>query len=235
MAETVLQYRTDRILIVLERSYDPHNHRSVLRMAESFGIQNVWIVEAVQYKYKTGSINELVDVGNQRFLSIQLFKTSKDCIEALKNDNREIWVTDLSPTSVSFSRNDIVIPPRLAIVFGREADGVSKEMKEAAQKRVYLPLHGFTESLNLSVAASLVVQEILHRCPNSRGDLSEERKKEIREQWFKTIGSERYLDSEVINELVEHPPKPYPSIQSYFYEQKEDMDVDVVDNNEENS
>jgi hypothetical protein len=53
-------------------------------------------------------------------------------------------------------------------------------MKQSADKRIYLPLHGFTESLNLSVATALILQKLFHIAPDARGDMSEEERKELR-------------------------------------------------------
>lgn len=78
---------------------------------------------------------------------------------------------------------DLIIPKKLAVVFGayfreiliifpgREADGCSQEILTAADKRIYFRLHGFTESLNLSVASGLVLQHLFFLCPEARGDL----------------------------------------------------------------
>ncbi|EGZ11067.1 hypothetical protein PHYSODRAFT_337829 [Phytophthora sojae] len=76
------------------------------------------------------------------------------------------------------------LPARLAVVIGRETDGVSSEMLRAAHRRVYLPLFGFSESLNLSVASALVLQRLLDWFPEVRGDLDEQEKQSIRERWY---------------------------------------------------
>jgi tRNA G18 (ribose-2'-O)-methylase SpoU len=53
-----------------------------------------------------------------------------------------------------------IIPEKVAIVFGTEAVGCTNEMLNAADLRVYLPLRGFADSLNLSVATALVVHQM---------------------------------------------------------------------------
>lgn len=59
----------------------------------------------------------------------------------------------------------MAIPPKLAIVIGRESDGVSQEMLREADKRIFLPMYGFTESFNLSVATALVLSRLFDHCP----------------------------------------------------------------------
>lgn len=117
-------------------------------------------------------------------MTIKKFKTSKECIDALKKEGREIWATDLSQDSCSLEGGDIVIPEKVAIVVGNETEGVTKEMLEAAEKRIYLPMHGFSESLNLGVASALVLQKLLSLCPDARGNLSQEEKATLRKEWY---------------------------------------------------
>jgi tRNA C32,U32 (ribose-2'-O)-methylase TrmJ len=96
----------------------------------------------------------------------------------------------LSPEAValdhSFATN-APIPEKLAIVMGRETDGCTAEILAAADKRVYIPLYGFTESLNMSVAAAMLIQWVMLRCPESRGDIPTEEKQQIREKWLSTL------------------------------------------------
>lgn len=88
------------------------------------------------------------------------FATTTECVAALQAEGWAIWVTDLSPGAVSLMDRQALagaMPPKLAIVMGREADGVTEEMRAASQRRVYLPLAGFNTSLNLQVKGGMLV------------------------------------------------------------------------------
>jgi tRNA G18 (ribose-2'-O)-methylase SpoU len=77
------------------------------------------------------------------WLSMQRFDDTSSCIAALREAGYTVWVTVLAQGAVSLSAPELEIPPKkLAVVFGREADGVSAEMIAAADKLVYFPLHG---------------------------------------------------------------------------------------------
>eukprot|EP01126_Amoeba_proteus_P039424 TRINITY_DN4155_c0_g1_i2.p1 TRINITY_DN4155_c0_g1~~TRINITY_DN4155_c0_g1_i2.p1 ORF type:complete len:271 (+),score=49.15 TRINITY_DN4155_c0_g1_i2:82-894(+) len=203
--ETVISRRTSRILLVLDRCYDVHNQQTVLRTAECLGIQHVWIVLPVEIKGKE-KIQKNITKGYHVFLSIRKFQTSEECVKALKEEGRTIWATALSTNAVSL--DTVVhqdIPQKLALVIGREADGCSQAMLEAADKCVYLPLHGFTESLNLSVAAAMICQYILDLCPEAKGDLYPEEKQKLRTDWYKlTVPKEQET---VVQEFLTHPPE----------------------------
>ena len=79
------------------------------------------------------------------------------------------------------------VPEKLAIVMGREADGVSQAMLQEADLRVYLDMFGFTESFNLSVASALVLQSLFNSCPEAHGDMSIQSKKVLRADWYSKL------------------------------------------------
>jgi len=203
LAESVLSRRTNRILLVLDRCYDIHNIQAILRTAECLGIQYIYIVLPVEVRGKIHSGN-IVDKANHFFLTVKEFQTSQECLIALQEEGRTIWATDLSAQAVSLDGQPIVIPNKLALVMGRESDGCSSVFLEAAQKRVYLPIHGFTESLNLSVATALIVQQLLHMCPEARGNLNDSEKAQLRESWFNRLAPKREL--EIYKRYVTNPP-----------------------------
>jgi len=80
------------------------------------------------------------------------------------------------------------VPPKLAVVVGRETDGVSAAMLAAADARVYLPMYGFVESYNLSVATAMVLMRVLDAVPEARGDLGEDTKAALRDEWYPALG-----------------------------------------------
>ncbi|KAH7468440.1 tRNA (guanosine(18)-2'-O)-methyltransferase [Phytophthora ramorum] len=187
-AETVLRHRTARLVLVLEQCMDSHNHQAVLRTAEALGVQHVWLIAANDRQRKTHpakSSGKKITKNCAVWLSVREFSSIAACLEALRESETTIWATDLSPQAEPLKADNkpIELPKRLAVVIGRETDGVSPEMLRAAHRRVYLPLFGFSESLNLSVATALVLQRLLDWFPEVRGDLSHEEKQSIREKW----------------------------------------------------
>ena len=89
-----------------------------------------------------------------------------------------------APTGAGAGAVLLEVPPRLAVVMGREADGVSPEVVAASQRQVYIPMVGFSESFNVGVATGLVLHRVFALCPEARGSLPPDRKAAIRAQWF---------------------------------------------------
>jgi tRNA G18 (ribose-2'-O)-methylase SpoU len=102
-----------------------------------------------------------------------------------------VWATDLSVEATCLDDRSafLPMPPKVAIVIGRESDGVSPELLAACDRRLFIPMYGFTESFNLSVACGLMLQRLFDVCPEARGDLSEQEKASLRAEWFRELAN----------------------------------------------
>ena len=139
------------------------------------------------------------------FTTIREFPTTRACVEALREAGYVIWATDLSQKAICMTHDALrdagfgdpndptatVVPEKLAIVFGTESVGCTREILESADARVYLPLRGFADSLNLSVAAALCIQTLFHLCPEAVGAMSDDERAELREKWFTQLAMNR--------------------------------------------
>jgi len=204
-AEAVLARRTGRLLVALERCADEHNRQAVLRTAEAFGVQKVALVEG------GGRASEAMSPGVTRgaaqWLDLRRFADPAACVAALKAEGWTIWATDLSPSAEPAEPARLApLPAKLALIFGREADGVSAEALAAADRRLYLPMAGFMESLNLSVSAALLLQRLFDACPEMRGDLSDGERAEIRARWYRRLAGGKQPGR--FDEWLAHPPPP---------------------------
>lgn len=214
-AETVLRARTERILLVLEHCSDDLNHVAVMRTCEALGIYRVWLIEASGDDAKQTAparnagpraVQRLQERANERgfafdrllggkraqnyltHLDVRRFSSVAECVAALRDDGRTLWVTDLSQEALPLPlhREEVsrMLPKRVAVVLGSEGAGISAAMLAAADERIFLPMFGFTESFNLSVSAALVLQKLLEACPESRGDLPVAETAQIRRAWY---------------------------------------------------
>mmetsp|Transcript_24321 Transcript_24321/g.50935 ORF Transcript_24321/g.50935 Transcript_24321/m.50935 type:complete len:429 (-) Transcript_24321:51-1337(-) len=139
------------------------------------------------------------------WLTVTDFEDTKSCIDALRKDRYQIWATDLGQVATCLTEEELsihasshggkLIPDKVAIVFGTEAVGCTNEMLNAADMRVYLPLRGFADSLNLSVATALVVHQMFVLDPTLIGGMSEKERTELRQAWYSKLASQRLLSS----------------------------------------
>eukprot|EP00929_Paragymnodinium_shiwhaense_P001344 TRINITY_DN10156_c0_g1_i3.p1 TRINITY_DN10156_c0_g1~~TRINITY_DN10156_c0_g1_i3.p1 ORF type:complete len:371 (+),score=97.35 TRINITY_DN10156_c0_g1_i3:74-1186(+) len=185
-AEAVLRQRTGRICAVLETTCDARNETAVLRTAEALGIQHVMIIDDINEKKNT-HIAQKITKGADLWLNIRRYPTVAECVAQLRQEGYELWATDLSPEALNLDDDRPTLPRKVAVIFGRELDGVSPELLQAADRRIYIPMHGFTESFNLSVAAALTLQRLFLLCPEARGDLAVQERNTLRRAWYQSL------------------------------------------------
>lgn len=175
--ENVLANRTFSLMPVMEAVYDVGNMLAVCRTTEALGIGCAGIVSAKGLSFKASS---RTSGGALKWTHVEQFESTTSALESAKKKGYRILVTDFEG-AYPMSHYDWTVPT--AVVFGSERDGVSDEAKAMCDGKVYIPMYGFTESLNLSVAAALVmshaVADRLQR-QGFHGDLSEEERRILR-------------------------------------------------------
>ena len=199
--DKVLQDRTRHFTVVLEDLYQKHNTSAVVRSCDIFGIQDMHIIEK---KYNS-QMSRHVAKGAQKWLDFHQYNSfdvdnTGTCIESLREQGYQIIAT--TPHNESCFLPDFDITKKSAFVFGVEKAGVSDRMMEEADGFLKIPMHGFTESLNISVAAAVILNNVTGRMRNSEDldwKLSEEEQVEKKIEWMeKSIKSidqikERYF------------------------------------------
>lgn len=148
--DEVLQSRSLHVVSVLENIYDQGNISAVMRSSEAFGFMGMYLVDKPGAKFKAAN---RVTKGAEKWLDVRPFTNSPDCVKDLKSRGYQVWATDLN-TEHSIDTLDWKRP--LAIVLGNENAGVSDEMKSLCDGTFRIPMLGFSQSFNISVAAALI-------------------------------------------------------------------------------
>ena len=159
----IAQQRNFDTAVVLESIYDRGNISAVMRSAEGLGFGNFHVIET-QEKFKESN---RVTQGADKWVEVTKWKTTKDCVAQLKKDGYKICVTHLDATSKPL--HEIDFSGKVALVLGNEKDGVSPEMVAAADERVIIPMSGFVQSFNISVAGALSLYHISQDRLKKRG------------------------------------------------------------------
>jgi tRNA (guanosine-2'-O-)-methyltransferase len=177
----VLGNRTKHFTIAVEDIFQLHNTSAVMRSCEVFGIQEMNVIEQRYGK----SIDKEIAMGAQKWVDINKFETVTDCLNTLKNKGYQIIAT--TPHANDCLLDDFDISKPSAFFFGTERDGLSEEIIQSADGFLKIPMVGFTESLNISVSAAIIIQNVMNRLHNSniKWQLSEEEILEKRLAWTK--------------------------------------------------
>jgi tRNA (guanosine-2'-O-)-methyltransferase len=146
----VVDQRSLHFVSVLENIYDRGNVSAVMRSAEAFGFMQVHLVDRPGAKFKAAN---RITRGAEKWLDVRQFHDPVVAVDDLRARGYQVWATDLN-TEHTIDSIDWTRPT--AVVLGNEKDGTSPEMLAAVDGRFKLPMLGFSQSFNISVAASLI-------------------------------------------------------------------------------
>lgn len=159
--DRVLMNRTKHFCVGVEDVYQLHNTSAVMRSCEVFGIQDVHIIEQKFSK----TIDKEIAMGAEKWVDVHAHKSTQSCLQALKSQGYQIVAT--TPHADAYLLDDFDISKPSAIFFGTEKSGLSDEVMKNADAYIKIPMYGFTESLNISVSAAIIINNITTRLRNS--------------------------------------------------------------------
>jgi len=177
----VLKNRTRHFTVAVEDVFQMHNTSAVMRSCEVFGIQELNIIEQRFGK----RIDKEIAMGAQKWVDINAFDSITSSLDNLQSRGYQIIAT--TPHEEDCLLEDFDISKPCALFFGTERDGLSEEIIKRADGFLKIPMVGFTESLNISVSAAIIIQNLTERLrkSNIQWQLSENELIEKRLQWAK--------------------------------------------------
>ncbi|WP_250434511.1 TrmH family RNA methyltransferase [Hanstruepera flava] len=179
--QNVLSQRTKHFTVAIEDVYQLHNTSAVIRSCDVFGIQEVHIVEEINSK----RIDREIAMGAQKWVDLNRYNNVKDCLASLRKQGYQIVAT--TPHTNDCLLQDFDISKKSCFFFGRETEGLSQDVLDQADCYLKIPMYGFTESLNISVSAAILLQDVTTRLKKStiNWELTETEKLEKRLDWIK--------------------------------------------------
>ncbi len=172
--------RLGGLRVVIENLHDPHNGAAVLRSAEAFGVQRVEVIESVEpFRYSS-----TVTQGCEKWLDVVRHKTLAAAVAGLRAGRFAIYA---AVPGAAVALDDLDFSRPAAVMVGNEHDGLTREAIAAADVRFGIPMHGLTQSLNLSVATALIVERastLRRRALGAPTDLPDEAILELRARFY---------------------------------------------------
>lgn len=159
--DDILMIATNRnekpFLLILDSITDPHNFGAILRTAECAGAHGVVIPK----RRSVGITPSVVkaSAGALEYIAIAKVSNIPTTIDELKE--KGLWVIGADPTGTVYTGQDFSVP--LAIVIGGEDKGISRLIREKCDFIAGIPLKGKIDSLNASVAAALLLYEVVRQ------------------------------------------------------------------------
>ena len=179
--DEIIKQRMRHLTVVLENVYQPQNASAVLRSCDCFGIQDLQVIE----DRNTYTVNPRIVMGASKWVDVHSHSDTTSCIDTLKDQGYQIIAT--TPHKNDVFLNDFIPSHKSALFFGTEMQGLSDEVMEKADAFVKIPMFGFTESFNISVAASICLNQITQNLRQSEinWQLSDEEQLDLSIDWGK--------------------------------------------------
>jgi tRNA (guanosine-2'-O-)-methyltransferase len=153
----ILQKRQPDLTVVMENVHKPHNLAAVMRSSDAVGILEVHAVPGPDALTEPVRPARDVSRGTERWVKIHRHQNLRDATELLRSSGFSIVAAHPSPHASDFREIDYCRPT--ALLLGQEKDGISREGLALSDCHVVIPMKGFVASLNVSVAAALILFE----------------------------------------------------------------------------
>ena len=145
------------IILALDDLQDPGNLGTIIRTADSVGLNQILISKGTTDSYNSKVIRSTM--GAIFRVKIVECEDLKQTLKRLQENNFKVMVTDLGTDKSIY---DIKLQKNV-IIIGNEANGVSEEIKNMADTRAIIPMFGKTESLNASIATGVILYEYVRQ------------------------------------------------------------------------
>lgn len=181
LIERILSQRISGLSVILEGLGDLGNIQAISRTCDSFGIQKLDIIETKGPMKWTNRTSQ----GAHKWVAMQRWFETKECLDYLKAQGVQIVSTAFSEKAVPYTEVDFTKPT--ALLMGNESFGISDLAREMCDVECIIPSFGYSQSLNVSVAAGIVLEHAsnqVRKHNNGLGDLSDEEKEFFRSFFY---------------------------------------------------
>lgn len=148
----VLARRQPDLTVLMERVHKPHNFSAVLRSCDATGVFEAHLVPTEAFHAKGG-----IASGSHRWVNVRRHDEAADALGWLRERGFRLVAAHPKGDTVDFREVDYTAPT--ALLLGTELYGLSDEVVEEADVRIRIPMAGMVRSLNVSVAAAIVLYE----------------------------------------------------------------------------
>ena len=151
--KSTARQRSTHVALLMENIADFGNHNAALRTMEGLGLHKVHRV-GVNEGGKKNRIEKRTDAGSKHWLSIRDWNTTLECVKFLRGQGYRIVSSSLNACE---TLHDIQTDKKTAIAFGNERSGISQELEDLSDCTFFLPMWGFVQSYNISVAVAITM------------------------------------------------------------------------------
>ena len=173
--ENAVRHRCKTLHVAVEGVHDPHNTAAIIRSADAYGILNIHIIENPQAKFRSSAA---VTQGAHKWVEVHVHPDTPAFVSAMQEQGVLILVADMDG-AVDVGEVSTAAP--VVLVFGNEAEGISDRMRSLADGAFKIPMYGFVERFNVSVAAAISISTLR---AGGGGDLTPSEQDTLRARYY---------------------------------------------------
>ena len=180
--------RLTGVTVVLDGVHDPHNISAVLRSCDAFGVQHVHIIGDPDNL----PVSRLITRRCEKWLTLHHHASATACADALHAQGFALWAA--MPDRTAKPLEEIDFSRKTALLFGAERLGLSDELLALCDGRYMIPMAGFSQSLNISVAAAISLYTGVtarRRALGRAGDMADAEAESLARAWIKVDNARR--------------------------------------------
>ncbi len=151
--DAVLAMRQPDLTVFAENLHKPRNFSAMVRCCDAVGVNEMHVLPGEDNLRTHWNTSQ----GAEKWMRIRTHESSKEACEYLKSNNFQLLAAHLSDTAIDYREVDYTQP--VALVLGTELFGVSDTTLSYVDQQISIPMMGVTQSLNVSVACSIVLYE----------------------------------------------------------------------------
>jgi len=155
--KNVLNCRMRDLTVLVEDVNKPHNLSAILRTCDAAG---VFEANFISKSNGVKTFNSTAQ-GSQKWIRLNNHESTINAISELKNKNFKLYGTTLNSESIDYREFDY--SKNTCFVLGAEKWGLSDEIKSMVDQSIFIPMRGMVQSLNVSVAASILLFEAIRQ------------------------------------------------------------------------
>ncbi len=150
---SILQRRQLDLSVVMDKVHKGHNLSAVIRTCDAVGVFNVHAVTP-DPMVRT---SKYISSGSSKWVNLHRYDHITQAVDVVKRQNMRVYAAHLTDSARDFRQIDFTQP--CAIMLGTELFGVSHDGLDLADEHIIVPMLGMIDSLNVSVAAALILFE----------------------------------------------------------------------------
>ncbi|ACY16928.1 tRNA/rRNA methyltransferase (SpoU) [Haliangium ochraceum DSM 14365] len=178
--DSVLSARLSGLTVAIENLHDPHNGAAVVRSVEAVGLTSLHVAEPIE----RFQFSPAVAIGSEKWIRVLRHQGFTACARILRGAGFRMYA---ACPDAEMSMDDIDVSQPSAVVFGNEHEGLSRRAIDACDAKVAIPMHGFTQSLNLSVSVAVSIFQLAARrraLLGRLGDLEDQERAILQARWY---------------------------------------------------